>query len=216
MVLNSNRKGYYMAFDINGNTWENQADADKSSANVVDDYNLINSNTKQSANLYNYQAQPTGIQSYLPQGWLDGRSNNSVYNTKVDGSGDWMRSGVLSDSKINSPGQFESYDQYLASSPTSALDAKVWQESKTAQGYQDNQSFNNNVGFGLGTAQLGLGVMSYLGAQPMNKKNMQLMGTQIANNNDILATRQKRAGDISKYFGTQGPMSVPATTPILV
>jgi hypothetical protein len=73
--------------------------------------------------------------------------------------------------------------------------------AKFDQGRLDSQNFSNYAGAGMGAIQTGLGVLSYFDNKAMNKKNMQLIDQQIANNQDVMKTRTERAGDIKKYFG---------------
>ena len=55
---------------------------------------------------------------------------------------------------------------------------------------------------GLGNLAMGLyGMFGENGTNAINKKNMQLIDQQIANNRDIMKTRTERAADIKKYFG---------------
>lgn len=54
----------------------------------------------------------------------------------------------------------------------------------------------------LGNALIsGYGTFGPDGTMDVNKKNIELMDQQIANNKDIMKTRTERAGDIKKYFG---------------
>jgi hypothetical protein len=76
-----------------------------------------------------------------------------------------------------------------------------YNQNKLDQGRLDNQQFSTYAGAGMGAAQLGLGVLSYLDNKAMNKKNSELIDQQIANNQDIMKTRTERAADIKKYFG---------------
>lgn len=55
---------------------------------------------------------------------------------------------------------------------------------------------------GLGSLGMNLyGMFGSGGTKEVNKKNIELMDQQIANNRDIMKTRTERAGDIKKYFG---------------
>ena len=66
---------------------------------------------------------------------------------------------------------------------------------------QRQQTLSNLGNLGLGAVQGITGVLSYMDNKKVNKKNMQLMDQQIANNQDIMSTRKARASDIQKYFG---------------
>jgi hypothetical protein len=76
-----------------------------------------------------------------------------------------------------------------------------WQTGNNDAMRNENQQFANYAGAGMGAVQTGLGVLSYFDNKAMNKKNMQLIDQQIANNQDVMKTRTERAGDIKKYFG---------------
>lgn len=54
---------------------------------------------------------------------------------------------------------------------------------------------------GLGVGQLGLGIAGYLDNKKTADLQRENLGTQIASNKDLLATRKKRATDISSAFG---------------
>jgi len=65
----------------------------------------------------------------------------------------------------------------------------------------NNQQWATGMQAGLGAVNGIFGAMSYFDNKAMNKKNMQLVDQQIANNQDVMKTRTERAGDIKKYFG---------------
>jgi hypothetical protein len=62
-------------------------------------------------------------------------------------------------------------------------------------------------GLGMGTAQLGLGIMNYLDSSKTNSMNRKVMQQQINTNNQLMADRTQRNADISKAFGSNGVMS---------
>jgi hypothetical protein len=62
-------------------------------------------------------------------------------------------------------------------------------------------------GLGVGTAQLGLGIMNYLDSSKTNSMNRKVMQQQINTNNQLMADRTQRNADISKAFGSNGVMS---------
>lgn len=97
-----------------------------------------------------------------------------------------------------------SFHDYQTSTGDKTTTFGDYQRNASDFARNENQQFNNYAGAGLGALQLGASLYSTFGANgsmAMNKKNMQLMDGQIANNNDIMATRSARAADISKYFG---------------
>ena len=59
----------------------------------------------------------------------------------------------------------------------------------------------SNIQTGLGLGQLGLGLAGYLENKKTAKLQRENLGTQIASNKDLLATRKKRAADIAATFG---------------
>ena len=56
---------------------------------------------------------------------------------------------------------------------------------------------------GLGALNFGLGIASYMDTKKTAKMQRELMAGQIANNNELMATRKERAGNISGAFGTK-------------
>jgi hypothetical protein len=62
-------------------------------------------------------------------------------------------------------------------------------------------------GLGMGTAQLGLGIMNYLDSSKNNAMNRKVMQQQINTNNQLMADRTQRNADITKAFGSNGVMS---------
>lgn len=140
--------------------------------------------------------------SYLPSGWFDGKKNGETY--KAD-NGKWMTSGMFSDSasKATDFGTLAEAQQNGFYKDSKMTDAE-YNTAKFDQGRLDSQNFNNYAGLGLGAAQFATSLYSTFGSggsMDMNKKNIELMDGQIANNNDIMATRKARAADIAKYFG---------------
>jgi len=163
----------------------------------------VNSNT----DLLNTAGNSLGL-----TGWGDGRSNGTTYQNS---DGKWMTSGNITDSAskgtdFGSVSDAQKAGFYLptigadgTSIPSTMTDDK-FATAKFDQGRLDNQSFQNNIGLGMGAAQLGMGLFSTFGSNgsmAMNKKNMEVMDGQIANNNSIMDTRNARAADIKKYFG---------------
>lgn len=136
--------------------------------------------------------------AFASQGGTIGDTGNMIpgnnYQAKEGGSG-FLGSLFGSDPK-------PTFSDYSSSGGT--MTEPEWMKTQNEQRYVDNQQFNNYAGLGLGAAQLGASLYSTFGANgsmAMNKKNMELMDGQIANNNDIMSTRKARAADIAKYFG---------------
>jgi hypothetical protein len=111
-----------------------------------------------------------------------------------------MRSGWLTDSSAKL-GDFNTLEDANKAGVGLGLTADQFRTAQTDQARLDNQQFSTYAGAGMGAAQLGLGVLSYLDNRDMNKKNSELIDQQIANNQDIMNTRTQRAHDIKKYFG---------------
>lgn len=132
-------------------------------------------------------------------GWGDGLSNGDVYQAE---NGKYMKSGMFTDSEITNPNSAKSYADYKTMGGTGTTEQ--YSDANFKQGYLDNQSFTSNAQLGLGALQFGAGLYSTFGpngSMDMNKKNMQVMDTQIENNRDIIDNRKKRAANITKYFG---------------
>ena len=93
----------------------------------------------------------------------------------------------------------QTFKDYQAGGGTMAEDK--WNDAQFNQGRLDAQGTMNMMSGGLGAANTVLGALSYFDNKALNKKNMQLIDQQIANNQDVMKTRTERAGDIKKYFG---------------
>lgn len=78
--------------------------------------------------------------------------------------------------------------------------AKSMTGDATGTGWSD-MGFMDKAQIGIGVGQLGLGVLGYLENAKTAKLQRENLKTQIASNKDLLATRKKRAADISKAFG---------------
>jgi len=93
----------------------------------------------------------------------------------------------------------QTFKDYQAGGGTMAEDK--WNDAQFNQGRLDAHGTMNMMSGGLGAANTVLGALSYFDNKALNKKNMQLIDQQIANNQDVMKTRTERAGDIKKYFG---------------
>jgi hypothetical protein len=78
---------------------------------------------------------------------------------------------------------------------------------KLDQDFQRDRNIQMWGGFGMGGAQLGLGLMSYLDSSKTNAMNRNLIQQQIDTNNQLMADRGQRNADISRAFGPNGVMS---------
>ena len=100
--------------------------------------------------------------------------------------------------------QMNKYAMDIYGKPLSELDEKTVTGIKSKLDTQNAGMFSGQQGLSnaLGLGQLGLGVMGYLDQKKTAKKQRALLDQQLASNKDIMATRQARAADIKKYFGS--------------
>lgn len=144
------------------------------------------------------------FKSYLPSGWGDGHSNNDIFNTKPsDNSGQWMKSGMITDKPVSLSDASSKAEAAQWGLVTDSTDAQLAEAHKN-QGYLDNNTFNVNAGIGLGAAQFATSLYSTFGpngSMAMNKKNIELMDQQIANNSAEMKNRAGYRDTIAKVFG---------------
>jgi hypothetical protein len=110
------------------------------------------------------------------------------------------------------------YDVTNGMSPMAGMGSAGLGTPSSLDNYNNAQANNLNAlasdrnvqmwgGLGMGTAQLGLGIMNYLDSSKTNSMNRKVMQQQIDTNNQLMADRTQRNADISKAFGSNGVMS---------
>jgi hypothetical protein len=111
-----------------------------------------------------------------------------------------------------------SYDVSDGMSPMAGMGSAGLGTPSSLDNYNNAQANNLNAlasdrniqmwgGLGMGTAQLGLGVMNYLDSSKNNAMNRKVMQQQIDTNNQLMADRKQRNADITSAFGSNGVMS---------
>ena len=133
---------------------------------------------------------------------IDAFLSNPVSDGAITGQGVGLYNGTLNGKAT----QFTNDNLHTADagSITSAtLDGTSYSNGKQDQWVNGLSNFEALQGAaGLGSLAMNLyGMLGENGTNAVNKKNMQLMYQQIANNKDIMKTRTERARDIKKYFG---------------
>lgn len=146
----------------------------------------------------NILADPESYGKYDFSGYADG-----YFGTSTDAP---TNGGIYLGTLNGKSSMFNDNDLHTAdagSITTAKLDGQTFGDTDSKQWVNGLSNYETLQGVaGLGSLGMNLyGMFGSGGTREVNKKNIELMDQQIANNRDIMRTRTERAGDIKKYFG---------------
>lgn len=138
---------------------------------------------------------------------IGSRENASYFGDKDmyrDADGTLMKKNLWSPDSKATFADFDTLQEAQANGLGIGITPDKFDQLKLDSRVLDNRNLSTYANLGLGGAQLGLGLFSTFGpngSMAMNKKNMKLMDSQIANNKDIMDRRSANSENIKKYFG---------------